>query len=64
VYNGLKAFLSRNVKQYDYQHHKVHFIGSIAYYYREVLQEALRDCGMQIGTIVQAPMEGLVEYHK
>jgi N-acetylglucosamine kinase-like BadF-type ATPase len=63
VLNAFKAFLTRNVMQYDYKNNKVHFIGSVAFYYREVLEEALQSAGMQIGTIVQAPMEGLVTYH-
>ena len=63
VLNAFKAFLNRNVKQYDYQNNKVHFIGSIAYYYKEILNEAILECGMQPGSIVQAPMEGLVAYH-
>ncbi|MDR1610282.1 MAG: ATPase [Candidatus Symbiothrix sp.] len=61
--NAFKAFLNRNVKQYDYQQYKVHFVGSVAYYYKEILEEAIRDCGMQLGNIMQAPMEGLVLYH-
>jgi N-acetylglucosamine kinase-like BadF-type ATPase len=64
VFNGLKAFLTRNVMQYDYQHNQVHFIGSIAYHYRELLEEAIKDTGMQLGTIVQSPMGGLITYHK
>jgi len=63
VLNAFKAFLNRNVKQYDYQNNKVHFIGSIAYYYKEILEEAICECGMQLGNIVQSPMEGLVIYH-
>jgi len=63
VLNAFKAFLNRNVKQYDYKNNKVHFIGSVAYHYKEVLEEAIRECGMLLGTIVQAPMEGLVKYH-
>ena len=64
VLNAFKAFLNRNVKQYDYQRHKVHFTGSVAYYYKEILEEAVRDCGMQLGNIRQAPMEGLIVYHQ
>jgi len=63
VLNAFKAFLNRNVKQYDYRQHPVHFIGSIAFYYKDLLEEAIRECGMQLGTIVQSPMEGLVLYH-
>jgi len=61
--NAFKAFLNRNVKQYNYLQYKVHFAGSIAYYYKEILEEAICECGMQLGNIVQSPMEGLVSYH-
>jgi len=61
--NAFKAFLNRNVKQYDYQHNKVHFVGSVAYYYKDILEEAIYDCGMQLGNILQAPMEGLIKFH-
>jgi len=64
VLNAFKAFLDRNVKQYDYQRHKVHFVGSVAYYYKDILEEALHDYGMQLGNIRQAPMEGLIVYHQ
>lgn len=64
VQNSFKAFLRRNVMQYEgYQQHKVHFIGSIAFYYKEVLAEAARETGIRLGTILKSPMEGLVEYH-
>ena len=63
ILNSFKAFLNRNVKQYDYKQYKVHFIGSIAYYYKEILEEAVLECGMQLGEILQNPMEGLVKYH-
>ena len=64
VLNSFKAFLNRNVKQYDYKQYKVHFVGSIAYYYKEILEEAVNESFMQLGVIVQNPMEGLVKYHE
>ena len=64
VLDAFKVFLNRNVKQYaDYKKHKVHFIGSVAYHYKEVLEEAIHSTGMQLGSIMQNPMEGLVKYH-
>jgi len=63
VLNAFKTFLNRNVKQYDHQNNKVHFVGSVAYYYKEVLEEAICECSMQLGTIMQSPMEGLISYH-
>jgi hypothetical protein len=49
--------------QYDYKQYPVHFIGSIAYCYKEILQDAARQTGIQIGKILQSPMEGLIQYH-
>lgn len=57
------AFFQRNVMQYDYKKHTVHFCGSIAYYYKEMLVEAGENLHVTIGKIVQSPMDGLVNYH-
>ena len=64
VLNSFKAFFKRNIMQYDnYQNLKVNFIGSVAYYYKDVLAEAAQAMGIQLGTIIQSPMEGLIKYH-
>ena len=63
VLNSFKDFINRNVKQYDYQNNLLHFIGSIAFYYQDILKEAIQECGMNTGSIVQTPMDGLVLYH-
>jgi hypothetical protein len=49
--------------QYKYQNEKVHFVGSIAYYFREILEQAAKEMGVTIGTIDKSPMEGLINYH-
>ena len=49
--------------QYDYEHSKVHFIGSVAFHYKAVLAEAAQEMGIQLGTILKSPMEGLIKYH-
>ena len=64
VLNSFKDFLKRNVMQYDYEHNKVHFIGSVAHHYKEVLAEAAEEMGIQLGNILKSPMEGLINYHQ
>ena len=64
VLNSFIAFLRRNVMQYDYKQYPVHFIGSVAHCYKEILQEAAQTTGIQIGKILQSPMEGLIQYHQ
>lgn len=63
VLDNFKSFLKRNVMQYDYLHHKVHLIGSIAFHYQEILTEASLSTGIQLGTILRSPMERLITYH-
>ena len=64
VLNSFKSFFVRNIQQYPgYRSLSVNFIGSIAYYYRDVLAEAAEACGCRIGTIIKSPMQGLIQYH-
>lgn len=64
VFNSFKSFFVRNICQYqDHDKLDVNFIGSIAYYYKDVLAEAAAATGCKIGKIIKSPMEGLIEYH-
>ncbi len=64
VLNAFKSFFVRNVANYEgYKSMPVNFVGSIAYYYRDVLGEAASAVDCTIGTILKSPMEGLVKYH-
>lgn len=64
VLNSFKAFFVRNIQQYkNYSNLSVNFIGSIAFYYREVLEEAAAQCGCTVGSIIKSPMEGLIKFH-
>lgn len=64
VLNSFKSFFVRNITAYeDYKVLPVGFIGSIAYYYSDVLEEAASSVGCIIGRILKSPMEGLIKYH-
>lgn len=63
VLGSFKAFLTRNVMQYDYRHHQVHFVGSVVFCYKELLREAAQETGIRLGNIIKSPMEGLIGYH-
>lgn len=62
VYNHFDYFTKRILPQYPKS--PVCFVGSIAYYYQDVLKKVLADNGFETGKILQSPMEGMKEYHK
>jgi N-acetylglucosamine kinase-like BadF-type ATPase len=70
VYDHFVQFIRRNLVQYfhspaaSHQPSDIGFVGSIAYYYKPILEEAMKAEGMPLGTILQDPIEGLKEYHK
>ena len=63
VLNSFKSFIERNVYKYDYETCPIHFTGSIAYCYRNILVEAASLTGIRIGIITQSPLEGLLAFH-
>ena len=63
VYDHFVQFVRRNLVQYK-TNQPIGFVGSIAYYYRPILEEAMRAEGLPLGTILQDPIEGLKQYHK
>lgn len=62
VYDHFDYFAKRILPQYPKS--PVGFIGSIAYYYQDVLKKVLADNGFECGKILQSPMDGMKEYHK
>ncbi len=38
-------------------------VGSIAFYFKEILTEVALEFNMKTGTIIQSPIEGLIKYH-
>ena len=63
VMEAFSHFIARNVMQYDYLHLPVHFTGSVAYAYRQVLQKSAELTGIQLGNVTKSPMEGLIDYY-
>lgn len=61
--DAFREFFIKNVMQYDYKSHSVHFTGSVAYHYKEVLKEIAYSLEIKIGNIEQSPMKGLTDYY-
>ena len=62
VYDHFIQFIRRNLHQYNAS--TFSFVGSVAYYYRPILEEAMQAEGLSVGTILQDPIEGLKAYHQ
>lgn len=62
VYDNFDSFVKRNVLQYPHDL-PVGFIGSIAFYYRGILEKVLEANHLKLQTIAQSPIEGLIKYH-
>ena len=63
VSESFRSFFIRNVKQYEFQHLPIHITGSVAYHYREIIQEVMIALGLHPGRLEQSPMSGLIAYH-
>lgn len=63
VVNNFRAFVQRNVAQYQRPDLLVNAVGSIAWYFKDQWHEALREEQLTPGTILQAPIQGLINYH-
>jgi N-acetylglucosamine kinase-like BadF-type ATPase len=42
----------------------VHFTGGVAFGFKDVVQQLCKNYGLQKGTILRSPMEGLIRYHQ
>ena len=43
---------------------RVHFVGSVAYYFQDELRSSLRSNHLKAGNILKKPIDGLVEFHR
>ena len=65
VSNSFNAFFEEQVSKYDnYKELPVSFVGSIAFYYKEILLETANRIGIKVLTIMKSPVEGLMTYHR
>jgi hypothetical protein len=64
MYNGFSKFI--NIHIWKYENHlevPVHFVGSVAYHFADLLREACKIHRLQVGVITREPVKNLVQYH-
>ena len=62
VVENFRRFFRVNIVPYQRQDLPVHFVGSMAYQYLELLTKAAGQEGFHIGQVINSPMEGLIKY--
>lgn len=65
VFTGFKEFLENHVLCFNQARSvPVHFVGSIAWYFRDILRNVLEHMDLKAGQIIQKPLDHLIDYHK
>jgi len=65
VYENFLQFLEDILMNYqNHKNLKVHFTGSIAFYFSNILRQAANDKGIVVRNIVESPIAGLALYHQ
>jgi len=65
VYNSFSEFYENNVMKYEnYKSLKVHFTGSISFYFSDILRQVANDKGITVKNILEGPIAGLTLFHK
>jgi N-acetylglucosamine kinase-like BadF-type ATPase len=62
--NCFDTFFKQQVNKYtDSKNYKVHTVGSIGFYYKDLFEQTAKKHGYKIGNVIKSPIEGLIEYH-
>lgn len=61
VKDNFRLFFRNNVARYQHPELPVGAIGSMAWHYQDQLRETASEEGFHIGTIIQSPMNGLID---
>lgn len=65
VANGFDTFITKNVMKYEgYDKLPVHFTGSVAYYFGNILRSVAQEKGIYVKHISEHPIAGLTLFHQ
>jgi len=65
VANQFRAFIERNILQLaEAGNLPVSFVGSVAYFFQDILISELQKKGLALGRVVKEPIEALLRYHR
>lgn len=64
VTGAFGLFFGKYVEKYpEVRSLKIHFTGSVAFYYSDILRQVAADRGLTLGVVAESPIAGLTLYH-
>ena len=64
IKNCFEEFLTRHVFKYEgFRSLPIHFVGSVAFHFKRILEELLQEHQLKMGVVLQRPIEALFNYH-
>jgi N-acetylglucosamine kinase-like BadF-type ATPase len=64
IKSEMKDFVENYITQFENCHDVlVHFVGSIAFYLKDELEEVLDSYDIKVGNVLRRPIDGLIAYH-
>ncbi|MCR9289535.1 MAG: hypothetical protein NXI23_19345 [Bacteroidetes bacterium] len=64
VYLSFDEFITRHVCKYEnHENLPIHFIGSVAYYFKNILAKVLKSKNLTLGVVIKKPINNLSKFH-
>ncbi|MGB7786677.1 MAG: BadF/BadG/BcrA/BcrD ATPase family protein [Salinimicrobium sp.] len=65
IAEGMQNFIEHRVLCFkEAQNVPIHFVGSIAYFSQDIVKDALQPYRLEVGNIVQRPIDGILDYYR
>ena len=64
IFNSFDAFFREYLIKYtNYKNQTIGYVGSVAYYFKNILEEVAKKYDAKISNVAKDPIKGLIEYH-
>ncbi len=64
IKSGFSEFFEKRVLPYNKPNVPIYFIGSIAYFFEDILEEVAQKYKLQIAGVIRRPINNLIRYHQ
>ena len=65
IEDGINDFFFAHInKMNESWIHPIHFVGGIAFAFKDVIEQLALSYEIELGKIIKSPMEGLITFHK